>query len=176
MFGALQNTPGSVLHAVRLDGRTVAVDISFSNGRRAFGWQAAVDPAYRSKHPQVLLVWHRLQWARDTGAIEFDTVGAPNEGIAAYKKSFGAVERRYTVLHTQAGPYLMASSALARLRSHYVGGVSIRTSCGGGSYGAVLQAGRAADVGVSSMTACIRCLVDAMTSGHRKIVKGQHNP
>jgi CelD/BcsL family acetyltransferase involved in cellulose biosynthesis len=116
MFGALQNAPGSVLHAVRLDGRTVAVDVSLSNGPRAFGWQAAVDPSYRSKHPQVLLVWHRLKWARDAGAIEFDTVGAPNEGIATYKRGFGAVERHYTVLHTQSGPYLMASAALSHLR------------------------------------------------------------
>jgi CelD/BcsL family acetyltransferase involved in cellulose biosynthesis len=127
MFGALQNAPGSVLHAVRLDGRTVAVDISFSYGRRAFGWQGAVNPSYRSKHPQVLLVWHRLQWARDTGAIEFDTVGAPNEGIATYKRGFGAVERHYTVLHTQAGPYLMASSALSHLRQR-----RLRTSAAGG--------------------------------------------
>jgi hypothetical protein len=127
MFGVLQNAPGSVLHAVRLDGRTVAVDVSFSNGRRAFGWQAAVDPSYRAKHPQVLLVWHRLQWARDTGAVEFDTVGAPNEGIATYKRSFGAVERHYTVLHTQTGPYLMASSALSRLRRRL-----LRSSAAGG--------------------------------------------
>jgi CelD/BcsL family acetyltransferase involved in cellulose biosynthesis len=127
MFGALKDAPGSVLHAVRLDGRTVAVDISLSNGRRAFGWQAAVDPSYRSKHPQVLLVWHRLQWARDTGAIEFDTVGAPNEGIATYKRSFGAVERRYTVLHTQAGPYRMANSALGQVRRRL-----LRSSAAGG--------------------------------------------
>jgi Acetyltransferase (GNAT) domain len=117
IFAELQNAPGSALHAVRLDGRTVAVDVSFSNGRRAFGWQAAVDPSYRSKHPQVLLVWHRLQWARDAGAIEFDTVGAPNEGIAVYKQGFGATERHYTVLHRQARPHRIAKSALSRLRS-----------------------------------------------------------
>jgi hypothetical protein len=131
IFGALQDSRASA-HVVRLDGRAVAVEVSISNGRRAFGWLAAADPSHRTKYPQILLVWRRLQWARDSGAIEFDTVGAPHEGIATYKKSFGAVERHYTVLHRQAGPHRIAFSTLSRLRSHYVGGVSIRTSTAGG--------------------------------------------
>lgn len=130
--GALQDVSGSA-HAARLDGRAVAVEVSISNGRRVFGWLAAADPAYRTKYPHTLLNWHRIQWARDSGAIEFDMVGAPREGIAVYKKTFGAVERHYTVLHRQAGPHRIASSTLSRLRSHYVGGVSIRTSTAGGS-------------------------------------------
>jgi CelD/BcsL family acetyltransferase involved in cellulose biosynthesis len=117
MFSLLNSAPGSAFHAVRLDGQTVAVDISFISGGRAFGWQGGVNPSCRSKHPQVLLVWHRLQWARSMGAIEFDMVGAPNEGIAQFKRHFGALERPYTVLLRQARPHRIAQSALARLKS-----------------------------------------------------------
>jgi Acetyltransferase (GNAT) domain len=129
--GALQDGSGSAQTA-RLDGRAVAVEVSISNGRRVFAWLAAADQAYRTKHPRTLLIWRRIQWARDRGAVEFDLVGAPREGIAVYKKTFGAVERHYTVLHRQAGPHRIAISTLSRLRPHYIGGVSIRTSAAGG--------------------------------------------
>jgi len=128
--GALRDASASA-HAVRLDGQAVAVEVSILNGRRAFGWLAAADPPHRTKYPHILLVWRRLQWARDRGAVDFDTVGAPHEGIAVYKKSFGAVERQYTVLKRQAAPHRFAISALSRLRAHYVGGASIRTSAAG---------------------------------------------
>jgi len=132
VFGALKNAPGSVFYAARLDGLTVAVLAGFSTARRAFGWQSAVDPSHRTNYPQTLLHWRSLQWARDAGAIEFDMVGAPNEGIAAYKRRFGALERHYTVLQRQAGPYLKANSALSHLRSCYRGGISRQTAAAGG--------------------------------------------
>jgi CelD/BcsL family acetyltransferase involved in cellulose biosynthesis len=130
--GALQDVSGSA-HVARLDGRAVAVEVSIANGRRVFGWLAAADPAYRSKYPHTLLNWHRMLWARDRDAIEFDLVGAPREGIAVYKKTFGAVERHYTVLHRQARPHRMAISTMSRLRAHHVGGVSSRTGAAGAS-------------------------------------------
>ena len=123
VFAALKNAPGSAFYAARLDGVTVAVLSAFTAARRAFGWQVAVDPSHRTNYPQTLLTWRSLLWARDAGAIEFDMVGAPNEGIAAYKRRFGALEGHYTVLRRQAGPYLKANSALSHLRSGYRGGV-----------------------------------------------------
>lgn len=117
IFDALHNAPGSLFHAARIDGRTVAMEIIFSTARRAFAWQAAVDPSFRLKYPQVLLTWCALLWARDTGATEFDMVGAPNEGIANYKSKFGSLERKYTVLRREAGPHRIALSAMSRLRS-----------------------------------------------------------
>lgn len=117
IFGALKNAPGSVFRAARLGGRTVALDVAFATARRGFGWQAAVDPAHQPDCPQALLTWHMLLWARDMGAREFDLVGAPNDGIAAYKIRFGAQQRHYTVLHRQAGLHRTAFSAFSRLRS-----------------------------------------------------------
>jgi hypothetical protein len=111
LFRALRNARGSLFSAARFSGRTVAVQIAFSTARCAFGWQVGVDPSYRSKYPEDLLIWHALQWARDAGAIEFDLVGAPSEGIAIYKRRFGALERRYTVLQTQARSHRIAVAA-----------------------------------------------------------------
>jgi GNAT superfamily N-acetyltransferase len=114
LFRVLRDAPGSIFSAVRLDGQTVAVQIAFSTARRAFGWQLATDPAYRSKGPMDLLIWHALRRARDAGALEYDLVGAPNEGIALYKSRFGATERYYTVLNRQAKIHAIAVNGLAR--------------------------------------------------------------
>jgi CelD/BcsL family acetyltransferase involved in cellulose biosynthesis len=116
-FRALGKAPGSVFQAARLNGRTIGVAVTFATAQRAFGWQIAIDPLHRSGNPQALLTWCALLWARDNGAVEFDLVGAPNEGIAIYKSRFGAVERHYTVLHRQAGPHRAALSVLSRLTS-----------------------------------------------------------
>ena len=115
VFGALGHQPGSLFHAARLAGRTVAVQATLTDARRAFGWHIAVDPAYRQARPQQLLAWRALQWARDRGVTELDMVGAPNEGIATYKRKFGGRERAYTVLRRQAVPHRVAQSVLARL-------------------------------------------------------------
>ena len=116
LFRALKDAPGSIFSAVRLGGQTVAAQMAFSTPRSAFGWQMAVDPAYRSKCPLDLLIWRALVHARDAGAAEYDLVGAPNEGIALYKSRFGATERHYTVLHRQARVHALAVDALAHRR------------------------------------------------------------
>jgi CelD/BcsL family acetyltransferase involved in cellulose biosynthesis len=116
VFAALGAAPGSVFHAARLGGRPVGVASALAAGRRVFGWQVAIDPSHRSGHPQALLTWCALRWARDAGLAEFDLVGAPNEGIATYKRKFGAVERRYTVLSTQAAARRAALRVLGRTR------------------------------------------------------------
>jgi hypothetical protein len=117
IFAALRNAPGAVFYAARRRGRTVGVEVVFATARRAFAWQAAVDPAHRSHYPQALLTWHALLWARGAGAAEFDLVGAPNEGIATYKRRLGGVERHFTVLHSQARLHRSALRALSRVRS-----------------------------------------------------------
>ena len=113
LFHVLKHAPGSIFSAVRQGGQTVAVQIALSTARSAFGWQLATDPAYRSKHPIDLLIWHALLRARDYGAVEYDLVGAPNERIALYKSRFGATERFYTVLQRQAKAHTMAVDLLA---------------------------------------------------------------
>jgi CelD/BcsL family acetyltransferase involved in cellulose biosynthesis len=123
VFRALADAPGSAFQVARLNNRTVGVAVSLVMGERAFGWLVAIDPHYRSSHPQALLTWHALLWARDAGVAEFDLVGAPNEGIATYKRRFGAHERSYTVLLRQATPHRAALSALTRSRA-VIGAVS----------------------------------------------------
>jgi CelD/BcsL family acetyltransferase involved in cellulose biosynthesis len=117
VFRALAAAPGCTFQAARLDDRTVGVVVALAMGQRAFGWLVAIDPRYRSDHPQTLLTWHTLLWARDAGVAEFDLVGAPSEGIATYKRRFGADERSYTVLLRQAPLRRAALSVLTRSRA-----------------------------------------------------------
>ena len=115
VFQGLGAGSRSFSQAARIGERTVAVQLALADSRQALGWQIGVDPAYRADRPQALLVWRALQHARDLGIGEFDLVGAPNDGIATYKRRFGARERRYTVLRRQASVHRVAYSAAARL-------------------------------------------------------------
>jgi CelD/BcsL family acetyltransferase involved in cellulose biosynthesis len=124
VFRALASAPGATFLVARLSNRTVGVVVALATAQRAFGWLVAIDPHYRSYHPQALLTWHTLLSARDAGAAEFDLVGAPNEGIATYKRRFGAHERSYTVLLRQAPPHRVALSALTRSRAVIGAGLS----------------------------------------------------
>jgi CelD/BcsL family acetyltransferase involved in cellulose biosynthesis len=116
VFAALGETPGSAFRAVRQGGRTVGMAAILATARRAFFWQVAIDPSHRPEHPQELLTWQALRWAREAGLAELDLVGAPNEGIAEYKRRFGAVERPYTVLCREAAARRAALALLSRLR------------------------------------------------------------
>jgi CelD/BcsL family acetyltransferase involved in cellulose biosynthesis len=115
VFAALGGTPGSAFHAARLAGRTVGLAVILATPRRAFFWQVAIDPAHRSEHPQELLTWRALQWARDAGLEELDLVGTPTKGIAEYKRRFGAAERLYTVLSWQAAARRAALTMRSRM-------------------------------------------------------------
>ena len=117
IFNTLRNAPGTAFRTARLNGQTVAVDIAFSYAQRVFDWQIGVDPSHKSSYPQAALIWHGLLWARDGGAVEFDMVGAPREGIAQYKSKFGAVERPYTVLRRQVRAHRIAHSTVSRIRA-----------------------------------------------------------
>ena len=86
------------------------------NNRCAFSWQYAADPSNRSTNAQDLLIWHAMVRARDTGAIELDLVGSPNNGVAEYKRRFGALERNYTVLQRQTRSHRVANAAIKYLR------------------------------------------------------------
>jgi Acetyltransferase (GNAT) domain len=111
LFRMLRDAPGSIFSAARIGDQTVAVLVALSTARSALAWQYAEDPAYRSKYPVDLLIWHSMLQARDAGVREFDLVGTPNEGIALYKSRFGAAERYYTVLQRQAKIHRIAVSA-----------------------------------------------------------------
>jgi CelD/BcsL family acetyltransferase involved in cellulose biosynthesis len=134
VFRALAGAPGSAFQAARLNNRTVGVVVALATAQRAFGWLVAIDPRYRSYHPQALLTWHMLLWARDAGVTEFDLVGTPNEGIATYKRRFGAHERSYTVLLREAPPHRAALSVLTRSRA-VIGAVRPQSAAANGGNG-----------------------------------------
>jgi hypothetical protein len=61
------------------------------------------------------MYWHTWRWARDRGCLEYDLVGAPNDGIAAFKRTLGTQERHYTVLQHQATSHRAAMNVLRRV-------------------------------------------------------------
>lgn len=116
LFHTFRNTSGWEFTASRLDGQARAVLITLSTNRCAFSWQYAADPSNRSMNAQDLLIWHAMVRARDAGAIEFDLVGSPNNGVAEYKRRFGALERNYTVLQRQTRSHRVANASIKYLR------------------------------------------------------------
>lgn len=115
VFQALRSARGVSFSSARLNGNLVGVQIYIATSRRDFMWQCGTDPAYKSA--QALLMWRRFIEARDDGLSEVDLVGTPNEGIAHYKKRFGAVERHYSVMQSQARSYQLALSAIAGVKN-----------------------------------------------------------
>lgn len=122
VFTALRNSPGSIFTVARINGRTVSVHAYFATGHRIFFWQSGTDPSYRSV--DALVTWHELLRARDAGIREADFVGVPTEGIATYKRRFGAVERNYTVMHREFRSYRMTLRTLASLKHYDAAGAS----------------------------------------------------
>jgi len=92
----------------------VAVQISLAGGT-GLGWIAGRSDDPVANGGFAAMVLGTLSWARDRGCHEFDLVGAPTEGIAAYKRDLGATERRYTVLRHQALVHRAAVTVLSRL-------------------------------------------------------------
>jgi CelD/BcsL family acetyltransferase involved in cellulose biosynthesis len=116
IFSALNDAPGSIFNAARIGSRTIAVEIDLATPDRFFAWQFGVDPSHKHSSPQALLTWNTMLRARDAGASEFDLAGTPTDGIARYKKEFGARERYGTVMRRMARPYQMALPIISRLR------------------------------------------------------------
>lgn len=115
IFKALSGTPGSAFYAARIDGRTVGVQINLAASRRVFAWQSGIDKSFKPCSPDSVLMWYTALRARDAGASELDLVGAPNEGIATYKRRFGAEERGYVVMRRPAQSYRLARAAISRM-------------------------------------------------------------
>jgi CelD/BcsL family acetyltransferase involved in cellulose biosynthesis len=65
---------------------------------------------------QPLLYWDTIRWALQRGSAEFDLVGAPTDGVARYKRDWGAREERYSVLRRQAPVHRVAMRLRAAVR------------------------------------------------------------
>jgi CelD/BcsL family acetyltransferase involved in cellulose biosynthesis len=93
------------LATAHCDGEAAAISVTLIDRDRAFMWDGGSRERYRRHSPDALLYWDSICWARERGCIAIDMVGSPEQGVADYKKSFGAVET----------PYLVANRVNSRL-------------------------------------------------------------
>lgn len=76
--------------AARRDGELLGVTVDFSWADRVYAWEIGLNPTGRAAGVAPVLSYAAVCRARDLGAAEMDILGAPNEGIARYKRSLGA--------------------------------------------------------------------------------------
>ncbi|GAA3718532.1 hypothetical protein GCM10022204_43230 [Microlunatus aurantiacus] len=80
--------------AVR-DNEVLGALVTLAHGSETLGWMGGVFPRHRNTHAGYALYWDAIRWSHEIGARRLDTVGAPNEGIARFKRQFGAVAQEF---------------------------------------------------------------------------------
>ncbi|HEX4700677.1 MAG TPA: GNAT family N-acetyltransferase [Pseudonocardiaceae bacterium] len=106
------DSPDARFSTAVVDGEPVCVQASFAGAPRAVAWMMAGAGTRASSLALPLLYWDTIIWALGRGCAEFDLVGAPTDGVARYKRDWGAREEHYSVLRRQA----VAHKAALRLR------------------------------------------------------------
>lgn len=96
-----RNSPDARFSTALVDGEPVCAQASFAGAPRAVAWVMANAGTAAASLAQPLLYWDTIVWALNQGCAEFDLVGAPTEGVARYKRDWGAREERYSVLRRQ---------------------------------------------------------------------------
>lgn len=71
-----------------VDGRPVGVSVTLGSGQTAVGWLGAVYRADQHTQANAALVWDAITWAAGEGYTILDMGGAPDPGIATYKRKF----------------------------------------------------------------------------------------
>jgi len=71
-----------------LDGVPVGVSITLGGTDTAVGWLGGVFHAAQASQANAALVWDAIAWAAAEGYATLDMCGAPDPGIAAYKRKF----------------------------------------------------------------------------------------
>jgi hypothetical protein len=97
------NSPDARFSTAVLDGEPVCVQVSFAGASRAVAWVMANAGTAAASLAQPLLHWDTIIWALRRGCAEFDLVGAPTDGVARYKRDWGAHEVHYSVLRRRTG-------------------------------------------------------------------------
>jgi CelD/BcsL family acetyltransferase involved in cellulose biosynthesis len=93
-----RDSPDARFSTAVLDGEPVCVQVSFTGAPRAVAWVMANAGTPQASLAQPLLYWDTIIWALHQGCAEFDLVGAPTDGVARYKRDWGAYEEHYSVL------------------------------------------------------------------------------
>jgi CelD/BcsL family acetyltransferase involved in cellulose biosynthesis len=120
VWSAFHDSADARFSTAVLAGEPVGVQVSFAGAPRAVAWAMAGAGTRAASFAQPLLYWDTMCWALGRGCAEFDLVGAPTEGIARYKRDWGAREVRYSVLRRQAPAHRVAM----RLRAAVTPGVA----------------------------------------------------
>jgi CelD/BcsL family acetyltransferase involved in cellulose biosynthesis len=93
--------------------RPVGLSITLGEGSTAVGWLGAVHRADQATQANAALVWDAITWAAGAGYATLDMCGAPDPGIAVYKRKFRPRTETYLVGRWQA-PTLAAVRRLGR--------------------------------------------------------------
>lgn len=90
VFDQLTASGAALSTAVRRDGELVALALDLHTGENLIGWEMGLSPAGRSAGATSLICLAGLRRARQLGCAGYDVLGAPNAGIAEYKRGLGA--------------------------------------------------------------------------------------
>ena len=71
-----------------VDGRPVGVSITLGGAPSAVGWLGAVHRADQYTQANAALFWDAISWAAREGHVSMDMCGAPDPGIATFKRKF----------------------------------------------------------------------------------------
>ncbi len=116
VWSAFGDCPDARFSTAVLAGEPVCVQVSFAGAPRAVAWAMAGAGTKAASFAQPLLYWDTIRWALGRGSAEFDLVGAPTEGVAAYKRDWGGRETHYSVLRRQAAAHRIALRLCAAIR------------------------------------------------------------
>lgn len=116
VWAAFGDSPDVRFSTAVVDGEPVCVQGSFAGAPVGVAWVMANAGTKAASFAQPLLYWDTIRWALTRRCVAFDLVGAPTEGVAAYKRDWGARETRYTVLRRQAAAHRIAMRLRAAVR------------------------------------------------------------
>jgi CelD/BcsL family acetyltransferase involved in cellulose biosynthesis len=114
VWSRFRDSPDARFSTAVLDGAPVCVQVSFAGAPRAVAWVMANAGTPQASLAQPLLYWDTILWALHQGCAEFDLVGAPTEGVARYKRDWGAREEHYSVLRRQSAIHRLLTGRAAR--------------------------------------------------------------
>jgi Acetyltransferase (GNAT) domain len=99
------------------DGRCIGVLTALGDTAGAYGWAGGCLREFRHTRVNSLLTLSVLLWALERGYSFFDMVGEVDEGVAQFKRSFGAQPASMVIAIVPASrTWRLAKAALRRLR------------------------------------------------------------
>jgi lipid II:glycine glycyltransferase (peptidoglycan interpeptide bridge formation enzyme) len=99
-----------------LEDRPVGISVAVG-GANAAGWLGGVLREHQHTSANAALVWDALTWAHADGCGWLDMLGAPDPGIAAYKRKFKPRVLEHPVGSWRAPGFALAQKAQRALAS-----------------------------------------------------------